>query len=306
MESFVATCRIGDDALRGRGAGRYEPAPQCLRKVNTLTLSEKTNIVFSIVASLAFCLLVGCGGGGGGSTTSSLTPEPIATPDLIAAPDPIAAPEPDDPDDPDDPDEPDNDESVFNPFPAKHLHDAYSENLPLWKDGKELLNKIKFDMINAQSAWESGYTGDGVVIGIMEGVDQFHELFKNKIHPASVLTSLYPDDIPPPPEKYITDEFTKHPEFACHLQFENVNHCPDTSGNQKYFWRDENDDIHVLPGLMNFRKQCTDEQRNDMNLFRPNCEHDIAYDTENPLCPVFTREEEGEEVEKIILQPSVQ
>ncbi|MCY4049610.1 MAG: S8 family serine peptidase [Hyphomicrobiales bacterium] len=113
--------------------------------------------------------------------------------------------------------------------------------------------------MKAQQAWESdaksgGYTGDGVVVGIMEEVNHFHALFgsgdNSKIHPASVLTSLYPEDLPAPPEKYITGQFTKHPEFTCLLQFEGVDDCPDTSGNQKYFLRDENGDIQVLPGLI--------------------------------------------------------
>ena len=249
-------------------------------------MSKRTGIVFSIVAGLAFCLLVGCGGGGGGSTASNVTGVPVVAPQN---------PSPMQPNEPDEPDtktgEPDTVEPVFNPFPASITHDSYSEDLPLW-DG--LLNEVKFNLIKAQSAWESGYTGKEVVVGIMEQTDQFHVLFgseeKNKVHPKSILTSPYPDDLPAPPEKYITDQLTKHPEFTCHLQFEDVNYCPDTSGNQKYFLRDENGDIHVLPGLMDFNPKCTTEEPND--LMRKDCEHDEAYNPENLLCPTFIRGEE--------------
>ena len=210
-----------------------------------------------------FCLLLGCGGGGGSTASSG-----IHGPNV--------------------PDNPgmEPDESAV---PVRTLSTT--------------LNEVKFSLVKAQQAWgadENGYTGRGVVVGVMEPVNHFHVLFDSgddsKIHPASVLTSLYPEDLPDPPEKYITGQFTKHPEFTCHLQFESVGDCPDTSGNQKYFLRDENGDIHVLPGLTIFNPECSEEQFNDP-LFREYCEeHDFAYDPVNPLCPVFIREEE----EKVI------
>ena len=234
----------------------------------------KTKTLRTILAILPMTLLLACGGGGGGSATSSVTGNPG-----------IESPE--SPNVPDNPGIKPDDIAV----PVRTL--------------STLLNEVKFGLVKAGQAWESdaksgGYTGDGVVVGIMEEVNHFHALFDSdddsKIHPASVLTSLYPEDLPDPPEKYITGQFTKHPEFTCHLQFESVGDCPDTSGNQKYFLRDENGDIHVLPGLTIFNPECSEEQFNDP-LFREYCEeHDFAYDPVNPLCPVFIREEE----EKVI------
>ena len=62
----------------------------------------------------------------------------------------------------------------------------------------------------ARQAWrEEGdrHIGRGVVVGVMEGVNQFHVPFgsgdDSKIHPDSILTSPYPDNFPPPPGKYI-------------------------------------------------------------------------------------------------------
>ena len=226
----------------------------------------KTKTLRTILAILPMTLLLACGGGGGGSTASS----GIHGPNV--------------------PDNPgmEPDESAV---PVRTLSTT--------------LNEVKFGLVKAQQAWESdaksgGYTGDGVVVGIMEEVNHFHVLFgsgdDSKIHPASVLTSPYPEDLPAPPEKYITDQFTKHPEFTCHLQFESVGDCPDTSGNQKYFLRDENGDIHVLPSLTDFNPECSEEEFNNP-FFREYCEeHDFAYDPVNPLCPVFIREEE----EKVI------
>ena len=209
-------------------------------------------------------LLLACGGGGGGSTASS----GIHGPNV-----------------PDNPGR-EPDESAV---PVRTLSTA--------------LNEVKFSLVKAQQAWgadENGYTGKGVVVGVMEEVNHFHALFdsgdNSKIHPASVLTSLYPEDLPAPPEKYITGQFTKHPEFTCHLQFESVGDCPDTSGNQKYFLRDKNGAIHVLPSLTDFNRECSEEEFNNP-FFREYCEeHDFAYDPVNPLCPVFIREEE----EKVI------
>ena len=183
-----------------------------LSRVETLISLKKTNTAFLIFAGVVFCLLLGCGGSG--SATSSVTGNPGMEPDDLAV-------------------------------PVRTLSTA--------------LNEVKFGLVKAQQAWESdaksgGYTGDGVVVGIMEEVNHFHALFdsddNSKIHLASVLTSLYPENLPAPPEKYITGQFTKHPEFTCLLQFEGVDDCPDTSGNQKYFLRDENGDIQVLPGLI--------------------------------------------------------
>ena len=183
----------------------------------------KTKTLKTILAILPMTLLLACGGGGGGSATSSVTGNP-----------------------------------VIGPTPGNPRMEPDESAVPV-RTLSTTLNEVKFGLVKAQQAWESdaksgGYTGDGVVVGIMEEVNHFHALFdsddNSKIHLASVLTSLYPENLPAPPEKYITGQFTKHPEFTCLLQFEGVDDCPDTSGNQKYFLRDENGDIQVLPGLI--------------------------------------------------------
>ena len=234
-----------------------------LSRVETLMSLKKTNTAFLIVAGMVFCLLLGCGGSG--SATSSVTGNPVIEP----TPEPtdtacqfggecqsVELPQP--PNVPDNPGmEPDEPAVPVITLPAG------------------LLNEKKFSLVKAQQAWESdaksgGYTGREVVIGVMEEVNQFHVLFgsgdDSKIHPDSVLTSLYPDNIPPPPEKYIADDeddlivndksqtgsdrMKKYPPVPCLLQFGGVEDCPDTSGNTKYFLRLNGGGLGVLPGLV--------------------------------------------------------
>ena len=246
-------------------------------------LLKKTNTIFSIVASLAFCLLVGCGGGGGGSTTSSRTPEPVVTPeppDTSRTPEPVVtlanptplliSPKPDEPGTK--PDEPGTkpDEPGTKP---DEPDDAMLPSDPVILPTTGLLNEAKFNLVKAPQAWgegENGYTGRGVVVGIMEEVNPFHVLFgsgdDSKIHPDSILTSPYPDNLPEPDSKYIADNendltmndkspmgtnprVKKYPPVPCLLQFDEVDDCPDTSGETKYFLRDKNGVLQVLPGM---------------------------------------------------------
>ena len=258
-----------------------------LQKVDTLTTLKESKPYFSIVASLAFCLLVGCGGGGGGSasTTSSRTPDPAITPEppdtsrivKVITPAPLDGSEPEEPTGDDEPDVvmPPSDPVI--PLPTKGL-----------------LNRAELNLVKAPQAWESdekpgGYTGKGVVVGIMEEVNPFHVVFgsgdNSKIHPDSILTSPYPTNLPPPPNKYIadnvdelvmndksqtgSDRMKKYPQVPCLLQFDDIDDCPDTSGGTKYFLRLAEGGLGVLPGLID-----------------PNPdEHE---------CPMFVLEEDGE------------
>ena len=232
-----------------RGAWRNESTLNTY--INTLIMSQRTRIVFSIVVSLGFCLLVGCGGGG--SAASNVSGIPVVTPQNPSPMQPAGT------------DEPDN--MVPPPDPTPDPIDP----MTLLPTG--LLNEVKFSLVKAQQAWQSdtklgGYTGEGVVIGVMEEVNPFHVLFgsgdESKIHSDSILTSLYPKDLPPPPSKYIVDNedglivndksqmganrMKKYPPVPCLLQFDGIDDCPDTSGSTKYFLR-VGSDIHVLPGL---------------------------------------------------------
>ena len=232
-----------------------------LSRVETLIPLKKTNTVFSIIAGVMFCLLLGCGGSG--NATSSVTGNPVIEPtpepiDTVCQPGEecqnVELPQP--PNVPDNPGtEPDEPGGPVITLPAG------------------LLNEKKFSLVKAQEAWEkdeNGYTGRKVVIGVMEEVNPFHVLFgsgdDSKIHPASVLTSPYPDNIPPPPDKYIanneddlivndksqtgSDRMKKYPPVPCLLQFGGVENCPDTSGNTKYFLRLDEGGLGVLPGLV--------------------------------------------------------
>ena len=183
--------------------------------------------VCSSVAGLAFCLLLGCGGGGGttaGDSSTAFSPD-VIEPDAVEPHGPLGTP---------------------GPPPAL----------------TDLLNGEKFSLIKARQAWFSEgrvdvYTGKNVVIGIMDEVNSFHESFQNgdgehlKIHKASVLTYPYPASAPVPDERFIVDEanFTKYPEHPCLMQFEGINECPVQDGNQKYFLRLSNNELHLLPGL---------------------------------------------------------
>ena len=233
---------------------------------------NKTSFPFLfVVASLAFCLLVGCGGGGGGSTTSSRTPEPpnIGCPlggdgecQIVELPE-----------EPGPPDNPDNDllETPHDPNdPGNMMPPPTTDPNPVTLPMGEI-NKEKFELVRAPVAWGENdrYVGRSVVVGIMEEVNEFHALFSptgmtpSKIHEGSVLGSLWPTDIPPPPEKYIANDkdelkindkssmdrdkqVKKYPEHPCLLQFDGVSDCPDPTG--KYFLRKDGK-IYVLPGL---------------------------------------------------------
>ncbi|MCY4048824.1 MAG: hypothetical protein OXF24_04475, partial [Hyphomicrobiales bacterium] len=143
----------------------------------------------SIAASLALFSLAGCGGGGGG-TSATASGMPDEEHQVVDLPDDFIHEEPD-------------------------LHEA--PVIP--PQNSNLLNDFKFTIIKAREAWEGrraqidGYTGDGVVIGIMEEVNSFHPDLANKIHEASVLTSPYPANAPVPDESLIVDEenFTEYP-----------------------------------------------------------------------------------------------
>ena len=221
--------------------------------------------VFSVVTGLALCLLAGCGGGGGGSTTSTGTPEP----DISCRPGSnqecqfVRLP-----DTPDTPDTPDNLDDLLeapmdpneDPTSMPDRPEPPPTTLPTG-----LINQDKFVLVGAPRAWfhdgygghTGGYTGDEVVVGIMEEVNSFHALFtppdatglSSKIHAGSVLASLYPAGADRPPDNLIVDdEFTEYPAVPCLLQFEEVDACPDMSGQTKYFLR-KNNQIYVLPGL---------------------------------------------------------
>ncbi|MCY4035515.1 MAG: S8 family serine peptidase, partial [Hyphomicrobiales bacterium] len=219
--------------------------------------------VFPVVTGLAFCLLVGCGGGGGGSTTSTGAPEPdincrpggnqecqfVNLPDTPDTPDDLLpdAIDPEDPTNmPDMPGMPDRPEPPPSTLPTG------------------LLNQDKLVLVKAPQAWffnvQQGisYTGDGVVVGIMEEVNSFHLLFgpipansiPTKIHAASVLTSPYPTTADRPEDRFIVDEddFEEYPDYPCLLQF-GID-CYDSPSDAKYFLRKKDDGtLHVLPGL---------------------------------------------------------
>ena len=252
--------------------------------------------IYSIVASMALCLLVfGCGGGGGSTASSGTPPPPRITPppsigcegrrdeecQIVDLPE-----EPGKPNTPDNPDEllgiaPDpNDPPGGMPPPPSNPD-------PMIMLPTGLLNEDKLKLVKAPAAWGSNhrYVGRRVVVGIMEEVNQFHTLFGSnegsKIHEGSILTSLYPAELGMPPAKYIAntlDELTdndkrldknnvrldpamrvkKYPPVPCLLQFEGVNDCPDTSGDTKYFLRLSNGGLGVLPGLQDLRADLHD------------------------------------------------
>ena len=239
--------------------------------------------IYSIVASMALCLLVfGCGGGGG-STASSGTPPP---PPNIGCPlggggECQIVDLPEDPKDP--PMKLDNPDGLLPDAPDPNdppggMPPPTSNPDPMIMLPTGLLNEDKLKLVKAPAAWGSNhrYVGRQVVVGVMEEVNQFHVLFgsgdTSKIHPMSILTSPYPDNLRPPPDKYIAnnpDELTdndkrldknnvrldpamrvkKYPLVPCLLQFEGVDDCPDTSGQTKYFLRLSNGKLGVLPGL---------------------------------------------------------
>ncbi len=214
--------------------------------------------IVSVVASWTLCLLAGCGGGGGvGATTSGAPDEERQVVDL-----------PDDfiPESPESPESPDPDETPTTQ-----------------PDISNLLNDLKFTRIKAPQAWEhraqeGGYTGDGVVVGIMEEVNSFHPDLANKIHEASVLTSPYPTTAPVPDERFIVDEanFTKYPVVSCLLQY--GFDCPDDSGNDKYFLRRSDGEIRLLPGLY-------DHCQNVLERFIP-CQR-VTIGNNEPKAPEF-------------------
>ena len=249
--------------------------------------------VFSVVTGLALCLLVGCGGGGGGTTTSTGAPEP----DISCRPggneecQSVRLP-----DTPNTHGNPDYDEFVKDE-PDPNEDPTNMPDRPGGPDRPEpppttlptgLVNQDKFVLVGAPRAWFStrkmdGYTGDGSVIGVMEEVNSFHWLFTppaatnlpSKIHMDSVLASLYPEDLPDPPGNLIVnDEFTEYPAVPCLLQFEEVDACPDMSGQTKYFLR-KNNKIYVLPGLR------------DPNPGNHDCPTFQLEDRRTPLCSEF-------------------
>ena len=225
-----------------------------LPRLSISIMLKENKPYFSIVAGLAFCLLVGCGGGAGGSTTSSRTPDPVITPD--------------------------------NP----------TDPVVILPTGSS--NSLKFDLVKAPQAWKSGYTSKGVVVGIMEEVNPFHLLFgsgdNSKIHPNSILTSPYPDELPPPPSKYIannedelimndksqtgSNRMKKYPPVSCLMQFDEVDDCPDRTGNTKYFLRLNEGGLGVLPGMID-----SDPDEYECPMFR--LEEDEGL---KEVCPQFS------------------
>ena len=179
--------------------------------------------IASIIAGLSLCLLVGCGGGGGISTTTSGAPDEERQ--VVDLPDDFIPESPD-----------------------PHETPATQPQSP------NLLNDLKLTLVKAPQAWEhrardGGYTGDGVVVGIMEEVNSFHPDLANKIHEASVLTSPYPAGAPVPDERFVVDEadFARYPVVPCLLQY--GFDCPDNSGADKYFLRLSDGELRLLPGL---------------------------------------------------------
>ncbi|MCY4039263.1 MAG: S8 family serine peptidase [Hyphomicrobiales bacterium] len=187
-----------------------------------LPMAEKKISLLIASYATALCLLTGCGGGGAAESGSPGAERSVATPlsPAISRPEPTA-------------------EVSIDPLPDT------------------LLNKNQFVRIKADAAWsrtrpgsqKKGYTGDGVVIGILEAVNSFHPELANKIHKASVFGSPYPLGAPVPDEKFIVDQddFTKYPVVPCLLQF--GLDCPDDSGDDKYFLRRSNGKLLVLPGV---------------------------------------------------------
>ena len=194
---------------------------------------EKKNSlpIVSIVASLAFCLLVGCGGGesrgakrsgahGIGCTLGS---------DVECGP-----------------------ADILRESPDSGRQTITLTTAP--SPGQSLLNGFKLALVKASSTWDqgpqkAGYTGRGAVIGIMEEVNSFHPDLADKIHEASVLSSPYPAGAPRPAERFILDEedFAKYPMVPCLLQYGLA--CPDDSGKEKYFLRLSTGELRLLPGL---------------------------------------------------------
>ena len=191
-----------------------------------LPMAEKKISLLIASYAVALCLLAGCGGGGAAESGSPGTERSVATPSspVLSRPEPVLEP---------------TAEVSIDPLPDT------------------LLNKNQFVRIKADAAWsrtrpgsqKKGYTGAGVVIGIMEDVNSFHPELAGKIHKASVFGSRYPLTAPVPDEKFIVneDDFTKYPVVSCLLQF--GLDCPDDSGNEKYFLRRSNGRLLVLPGL---------------------------------------------------------
>ena len=192
-----------------------------------LSIAKRRIILLVTSHAASLCLLAGCGGGGGTTGSGPIDERPVVDPLPPAISRPDSPPEP-------------PPEVSIEPLPDT------------------LLNKDQFTQIKAHAAWtrtrpgskKKGYTGAGVVIGIMEGgVNSFHPELANKIHEASVFGARYPRNAPRPAEKFIVDEdgFTKYPVVSCLLQF--GLDCPDDSGNDKYFLRRSNGELLVLPGL---------------------------------------------------------
>ena len=224
--------------------------------------------VFSVVASLAFCLLLGCADGKGdiiGLSTSGFFDEEFQIVDL-----------------PDRPGPPEAGES--NPDAPAGAASG-------------LLNWEKLLLIESPGAWfrcavpdpdnpimlcppNESTTGGGVVIGVMEEVNHFHEIFhgghRDKVHGDSIFGSPYPTTrYPVPDEKYIVEDadFREYPEYPCLMQFDDIADCPDESGKTKYFVRLSNGELRLLPGKNNTIDsiQCYDD-RGEPNLDNPLCE----------------------------------
>ncbi|MCY4035514.1 MAG: S8 family serine peptidase [Hyphomicrobiales bacterium] len=220
----------------------------CLMAKKRSPMAEKkiSSPVFSAVATSAVCLLAGCGGGSG---VVSESPAPCQPSSDI--------------------------ECQFTELPDSAQEIGSPEDLPGFSAGRggpdipaefpiNAANRAKLGLVRAPQAWFStrqtgGYTGDGVVVGVMEEVNTLHKAFgdatanpavASKIHPASVIASPYPTSARfQPLELWIVDEadFTEYPDYPCLLEFEIG--CADSSGQTKYFMRKADGTLHTLPGL---------------------------------------------------------
>ena len=218
------------------------------------TAGRKASLpIFSVVASLAFCLLAGCGGGGGADESERPVPcQPSSEIECQFT------------------DLPDSAQEIGNPDDLPNFSGTGDPGIPEAFPVRAM-NRAKLGLIKAPQAWFStdkagGYTGDGVVVGVMEEVNTFHRAFGNaeaepvvwdKIHEASVVSSPYPTEGVrfQPLEMWVVDEddFTEYPDYPCLLQLEIG--CADTSGETKYFLRKDDGTLHTLPGLMDPNRQ---------------------------------------------------
>ncbi|MCY4031324.1 MAG: S8 family serine peptidase [Hyphomicrobiales bacterium] len=285
------------------GGGFFIASPAKGRRTVERAPKAKKAVFLPVVAGLAFCLLVGCGGGGGDITGAHIgTGLPGGDENARQLTDLPARPGPPE-------DRRDVELALLNPARPP---DA----------GRGLLNERNLYQIQAPFAWfrcpdgllECSIAGPGIVVGIMEEVNHFHESFlldnpdvtgevvypQTKVHLASVFGSPYPTNAPAPAENLIVnwEDFTvnrggEYPEYPCLLEYGIP--CPVQDGTQKYFLRldaSRGGGLQVLPGKNNTIEsiECYNE-RGQPNLGNPRCRFDSQGNLRvifvQGVCPVF-------------------